>query len=78
MTVIAVATDVFRAYPARNMGTTIVGNLFKPARFDANPQHLAEQGFITLAVGSIDSGQAAGRDRRPLWNNGVAIERIAL
>lgn len=59
-------------YPARNMGTTIVANLFKPAGFDANrkyaavvvthpfggvkeqtsglyAQHLAEQGFITLA-----------------------------
>jgi hypothetical protein len=29
-------------------------------------QHLAERGFITLAVGSIDSGQAAGRDRIPM------------
>jgi hypothetical protein len=60
VTAIAVAKDVFQAYPARNMGATIVGNLFKPARFDAYAQHLAEQGFITLAVGSIDSGQAAG------------------
>jgi hypothetical protein len=60
------------SYPARNMGTRIVANLFKPAGFDANreyaaivvthpfggvkeqtsglyAQHLAEQGFITLA-----------------------------
>lgn len=59
-------------YPARNMGTMIVANVFKPAGFDRNKkyaaivvthpfggvkeqtaglyaQHLAEQGFITLA-----------------------------
>ena len=28
-------------YPARNMGTTIVGNLFKPAGFDADAQYAA-------------------------------------
>ena len=73
-------------YPARNMGTTIVANLFKPAKFDdrrkypavvvTHPfggvkeqtaglyaQHLAEQGFITLAYDASYQGESGGEPR---------------
>jgi uncharacterized protein len=73
-------------YPARNMGTTIVGNLFKPAGFRTSKkyaaivvthpfggvkeqtaglyaQHLAEQGFITLAYDSSYQGESGGDPR---------------
>ena len=73
-------------YPARNMGTPIVGNLFKPAGFDEHrkysaivvthpfggvkeqtaglyAQHLAEQGFITLAYGASYQGGSGGQPR---------------
>jgi uncharacterized protein len=70
-------------YSARNMGTTIVANLFKPAKFDTSKkypaivmthpfggvkeqtaglyaQHLAEQGFITLAYDASYQGESGG------------------
>ena len=73
-------------YPARNMGTTIVANLFKPAKLDdgrkypavvvTHPfggvkeqtaglyaQHLAEQGFITLAYDASYQGESGGEPR---------------
>jgi uncharacterized protein len=73
-------------YKARNMGTTIVGNLFKPAGFDAGKkysaivvthpfggvkeqtaglyaQHLAEEGFVTLAYDASYQGESGGEPR---------------
>jgi len=73
-------------YPARNTGTTIVGNLFKPAGFSTREkyativvthpfggvkeqtaglyaQHLAEQGFVTLAYDASYQGESGGEPR---------------
>ncbi len=73
-------------YKARNIGTTVVGNLFKPAGFDASKkhpaivvthpfggvkeqtaglyaQHLAEQGFVTLAYDASYQGESGGEPR---------------
>lgn len=44
-------------YKARNMGTTIVGNLFKPARFDAGKKHPAI--VVTHPFGGVKE-QTAG------------------
>jgi fermentation-respiration switch protein FrsA (DUF1100 family) len=74
------------SYPARNMGTMIVANVFKPAGFDRSKkyaaivvthpfggvkeqtaglyaQHLAEQGFITLAYDASYQGESGGEPR---------------
>jgi uncharacterized protein len=73
-------------YPARNMATTIVGNLFKPAGFNTSKryaavvvthpfggvkeqtaglyaQHLAGQGFISLAYDASYQGESGGEPR---------------
>src|SRR6266542_3109370 len=70
-------------YPARNTGTMIVANVFKPAGFEQSKkypaivvthpfggvkeqtaglyaQHLAEQGFITLAYDASYQGESGG------------------
>jgi hypothetical protein len=55
------ATEAAHARAASAGGDALIAN--EASRLYA--QHLAERGFITLAVGSIDSGQAAGLDWIP-------------
>ena len=56
------------AYPARNMGTTIVANLFRPANFDATRKHAAV--VVTHPFGGVKE-QTSGLYAQRLAEQGL-------